>query len=77
MVFEIRGKDPSGQPRLLRLRAAAQLEFYLEAAAGPPPGDFNPCESKGLLARATYRPLASGSDYDGELTRIGFVWKRR
>ncbi len=76
MVFEIRGKDRSGHARVLRLRATADMELFVEYSGGPPPRNFNPCESKGLVARATYRPLAAGSDYDGEMTRIDFVWKR-
>ncbi len=77
MVLQIRGKDRRGQERVLRLRAAESVEFYVESSSSLPPRDFNPCESKGLNARATYRPLADGSDYDGELTRIDFLWKGR
>jgi tetratricopeptide (TPR) repeat protein len=75
MVFEVQGRDSKGGARVLRLRASLQLEFHVQSAGAPPPQNFNPCDSKGLTARVTYQPLPAGSEHDGELTRIDFIWK--
>ena len=77
MVFTLRGKDRSGKIKLMKLRAASATEFFAIATQGSPPASFNACESKGLAARATFRPSPPGDPYDGELTRLDFDWSRK
>ena len=76
MVFTLRGKDGSGKFKVMRLRAGSATEFFAAATKGAPPQNFNACESKGLVARASYRLPPPGEPYDGELTRMDFVWTR-
>ncbi len=77
MVFTLRGKDRSGKVKVMKLRARSSTEFFAIATQGSPPESFNACESKGLAARATFRPLPPGGLYDGELTRVDFAWSRK
>lgn len=77
MVFTLRGKDRSGKVKVMRLRAGSATEFFATATKGLLPTDFDACKSKGLAARANYRPLPSGEPYDGELTRVEFDWTRK
>ncbi len=77
MVFTLRGNDRSGKVRVMKLRATSSTEFFAAVTKGSPPESFNACESKGLAARATFRPLPPGGLYDGELTRVDFAWSRK
>jgi hypothetical protein len=77
MVFTLRGKDRSGKVRVMRFRAASTTEFFAVTTRGLPPENFDACESKGLVARATFRRAPPGDPYDGELTRVEFTWTRK